>query len=243
MTPARFAAPGRTAGHRLVGRPLCRHQRLSNGRRALHGVGALGHRAFNRNLPFDQFTVEQIAGDMLPRATLDQICHRVQPQPSRQRRRRASSEEYLRRIRSWTALKQPRRSGLADLGCTRCHDHKVRSVHAEGVLSTLRLLQQCSGHGKAVKYGNSLPIIKRPRRGNNNSSGISRRQHCGCQGAFEDLKSELKRPRPPGNNPGRHCPKSIGRSRRDWSPISRTAMAATRSIARPLAPSRVASRT
>jgi hypothetical protein len=28
--------------------------------------------AFNRNLPFDQFTVEQIAGDMLPDATLDQ---------------------------------------------------------------------------------------------------------------------------------------------------------------------------
>ncbi len=28
--------------------------------------------AFNRNMPFDQFSVEQIAGDMLPHATLDQ---------------------------------------------------------------------------------------------------------------------------------------------------------------------------
>ena len=29
--------------------------------------------AFNRNLPFDQFVVEQLAGDMLPNARLDQI--------------------------------------------------------------------------------------------------------------------------------------------------------------------------
>ena len=29
--------------------------------------------AFNQNLPFDEFTVEQIAGDLIPKATRDQL--------------------------------------------------------------------------------------------------------------------------------------------------------------------------
>ena len=39
----------------------------------LYGLGRLGRKAFNDNKPYSEFITEQIAGDMLPNATDDQI--------------------------------------------------------------------------------------------------------------------------------------------------------------------------
>ncbi|MFP6659245.1 MAG: DUF1549 domain-containing protein, partial [Pirellulales bacterium] len=81
--------------------------------------------AFNQNMPFDQFTIEQIAGDMLPDATLDQ---RIATGFNRNHRGNAEggiiAEEYqveyvIDRVDTtatvWLGL---------TMGCARCHDHK-----------------------------------------------------------------------------------------------------------------------
>ena len=81
--------------------------------------------AFNRDLPFDQFTIEQLAGDLLPEPTLDQLVA-----SGFHRNHRANSEggivpeeflvEYAAdRVETTGAVWL----GLT-LGCARCHDHK-----------------------------------------------------------------------------------------------------------------------
>jgi Protein of unknown function (DUF1553)/Protein of unknown function (DUF1549)/Planctomycete cytochrome C len=85
--------------------------------------------AFNRNLPFNQFTVEQLAGDLLPGATMDQKIatgfnrnHMVTNEPG------AIDEEY--RVQYVTDRLETTATvwmGLT-VGCARCHDHKFDSL-------------------------------------------------------------------------------------------------------------------
>lgn len=82
-------------------------------------------RAFNQNMPYDQFVTEQLAGDLLPDATDDQILATTFNRLHPQKVEGGSIEEEFRveyvADRSQTA-------GMAFLGltveCARCHDHK-----------------------------------------------------------------------------------------------------------------------
>ena len=99
--------------------------------------------AFNRNMPYDQFTIEQLAGDLLPNATLDQ---KIATGFNRNHRGNSEGgiipEEYAVGIR-----RRPRRHDLhgvsgPDARLCALPQPQVRPGHAEGVLPAVRLLQQ-----------------------------------------------------------------------------------------------------
>jgi hypothetical protein len=85
--------------------------------------------AYRRNLPFDQFTIEQIAGDLLPEATLDQNVasgfNRCLPTTSEGGAIPAEYEAiYAKdRVETVSAIWL----GLTT-GCASCHDHKFDPI-------------------------------------------------------------------------------------------------------------------
>ena len=119
--------------------------------------------AFNRNLPFDQFTVEQLAGDLLPEARRDQIIA-----TGFNRNHRGNGEggsldaEFLAeyavdRVETTSTVWL----GLT-LGCSRCHDHKYDPFTQREFYQLFAFFNNIPEKGKVFKYGNSPPVIPAP---------------------------------------------------------------------------------
>lgn len=119
--------------------------------------------AFNGHQDFDQFTIEQLAGDLLPHPTLPQ---RIATGFNRNHRGNAEGgiipEEYaceyvVDRVETtftvWLGL---------TMGCARCHDHKFDPLSQRDFYEAYAYFNNILEFGRALKEGNSPPLIKAP---------------------------------------------------------------------------------
>jgi hypothetical protein len=119
--------------------------------------------AFNANMPFDRFTVEQLAGDLLPEARLDQ---RIATGFNRNHRGNSEGgivpEEYqveyvVDRVDTtatvWLGL---------TIGCARCHSHKYDPISQDEFYRLYAYFNTIPEHGRAIKIGNSPPLVQAP---------------------------------------------------------------------------------
>ena len=85
--------------------------------------------AFNRNLPYDQFTIEQLAGDLLPHPTTDQLIAtsfnrntmtNTEGGTDREEFRTAAVKDRVETsVQVWMGL---------TMGCAQCHTHKYDPI-------------------------------------------------------------------------------------------------------------------
>jgi len=120
-------------------------------------------RAYNQNKPFDQFTIEQLAGDLLPNPTLDQRIatgfnrnHPINFEGG------AIPEEYhvayiADRINTtattWMAL---------TMSCSQCHDHKYDPLKQKEYYQFFAFFNSVPEQGLDGSRGNAVPFLKAP---------------------------------------------------------------------------------
>ncbi len=119
--------------------------------------------AFNSNMPYDKFTVEQIAGDLLPNATTEQKLasgfnrnHMINFEGG------AIPEEYqveyvIDRLEATSTTWM----GLT-MGCARCHDHKYDPIPQKDFYRFFAFFNNVNEKGLDGRNGNAEPYLQLP---------------------------------------------------------------------------------
>ncbi|MFT5522347.1 MAG: hypothetical protein ACI9G1_003904 [Pirellulaceae bacterium] len=119
--------------------------------------------AFNENLPFDQFTREQLAGDLIPNSTIDQkIATGYNRLLQTSHEGGVQQKEYLAiyaadRIRNLSNVWMG-----ATMGCCQCHDHKYDPYTQRDFYSMVSFFADIDEAQHFSKGGNSLPTNRPP---------------------------------------------------------------------------------
>jgi mono/diheme cytochrome c family protein len=142
-------------------------------------------RAFNENKRFDQFTIEQLAGDLLPDATQDQKIatgfnrnHMINFEGG------AIPEEYLNEYvidrvettaTTWLGL---------TIGCARCHTHKYDPISQKEFYQFYAFFNSVPEVGLDGRTGNAAPMLPLP-------TDEQKAEQRRLTGAIQDLTDAL----------------------------------------------------
>jgi hypothetical protein len=147
--------------------------------------------AFNANMPFDQFTIEQLAGDLLPDATDAQRIATGFHRNNRANTEGGSIEDEWRienlvdRVETTGAMFL----GLS-IGCARCHDHKYDPISQEEFYEFFAFFNSTADKGFYEETrGNAGPIVSLPSFENQVKVAEYDRSIASIQNSIDQLKA------------------------------------------------------
>ena len=148
--------------------------------------------AFSRNMPFDQFTIEQLAGDLLPNPTLEQKIATAFNRNSRANEEGGLDQdefqvEYVAdRVETTFTVWQ----GLT-LGCARCHDHKYDPLSQKEYYQAFGYFNNMPEIIRALRDVNTPPLIKAPTVEQQRELGMLELELGNARSALEELEPDL----------------------------------------------------
>lgn len=121
--------------------------------------------AYNDNMPFDQFTIEQLAGDLLPNATLAQ---RIATGFNRNNMINFENGIIAEEYRNQYVVDRVVTTSTVWLGqtmvCAQCHDHKYDPFTQRDFYRLYAFFNNVPENGVDGDKGNAIPFIKAPTR-------------------------------------------------------------------------------
>ncbi len=118
-------------------------------------------KAFNNNMPFDQFATEQLAGDLLPDATMQQ---RIATGFNRNHGINFEGGAFAEEYRVEYVVDRVHTTSTVFLGltmkCARCHDHKFDPISQEEYYQFFALFNSVPEKGIDGAAGNAAPVVE-----------------------------------------------------------------------------------
>ncbi|MEE2641628.1 MAG: DUF1553 domain-containing protein [Planctomycetota bacterium] len=124
-------------------------------------------KAYNDNMPFDQFTIKQLAGDLLPEATWqDRVASAFNRNHGTTDEGGAIAEEY----RVEYVVDRVKTTATVWLGltmeCGQCHSHKYDPITQKEYYQFFAFFNQTTDPGMQTRGGNQTPTVQVPNEAN-----------------------------------------------------------------------------
>ncbi|GAB5443256.1 MAG: DUF1553 domain-containing protein [Fuerstiella sp.] len=152
-------------------------------------------RAFNQNMPYDQFITEQLAGDLIPDASRDQILattfNRLHPQ-------KVEGGSVPEEFRVEYVADRAQTVGTAFLGltfeCCRCHDHKYDPLSQREYYQFFSYFNNIDEAGLYSYFTNSVPTptLKLPTRDQEQKLESTKQQVQAAAAELRDYQNNLQ---------------------------------------------------
>lgn len=123
--------------------------------------------AYNNNMPFDQFTIKQLAGDLIPNGTWqDKVASGFNRNHGTTDEGGAIAEEYrveyvVDRVKTTSTIWL----GLT-MECAQCHSHKYDPISQKEYYQFYAFFNQTADPGMQTRNGNQTPIVNVPNEAN-----------------------------------------------------------------------------